>query len=123
MKFEWDENKRDSNLAKHGLDFADAEVVFSDPNALSGPDNRFNDDRWQLIGKLEDTLIILVAYKELDTETIRVISMRKATTNEKERYFQELALHANDPIVHLLERLERERRFKEESERLKKENE
>ncbi len=123
MRFEWDENKRISNLDKHGLDFADAEIVFSDPNAFSGPDDRYNDDRWQLVGKLIDTIIVLVAYIEPDSETIRVISMRKTTSREKERYLQELAHHANDSMVHLLEKLEKERRFKEESEKLKYENE
>jgi uncharacterized DUF497 family protein len=28
MRFEWDERKRLSNLAKHGLDFLDADLVF-----------------------------------------------------------------------------------------------
>lgn len=123
MIFEWDENKRERNLVKHGLDFSDAEVVFNDPNALSAPDNRYTDDRWQLIGKLEDTLIVLVAYTELNTETIRVISMRKATARERERYLHELAFHANDPLVHLIQQIEKERLLREVSEDLGKETE
>lgn len=31
MKYEWDENKRQENLAKHGLDFADACQLFENP--------------------------------------------------------------------------------------------
>jgi uncharacterized protein len=38
MRYEWDENKNDSNLEKHGLSFETASLVFDDPNALSIPD-------------------------------------------------------------------------------------
>ncbi len=31
MKFEWDEAKRQTNLRKHGLDFADVWKVFRGP--------------------------------------------------------------------------------------------
>ena len=34
MKFTWRESKRNSNLKKHGLDFADAEKVFAGPMAV-----------------------------------------------------------------------------------------
>lgn len=32
--FEWDENKREFNLEKHGIDFADAILIFDDPNRI-----------------------------------------------------------------------------------------
>lgn len=31
MEFEWDENKRQSNLNKHGVDFIDAAKIFNYP--------------------------------------------------------------------------------------------
>ncbi len=31
MKFEWGENKNQTNNRKHGIDFHDAAYVFSDP--------------------------------------------------------------------------------------------
>lgn len=31
MEFEWDENKRRSNLSKHGIDFVRAASIFSSP--------------------------------------------------------------------------------------------
>jgi uncharacterized DUF497 family protein len=34
MEFEWDENKRQENIANHGIDFEDAISVFFDSNAL-----------------------------------------------------------------------------------------
>lgn len=39
MRFIWDETKRQTNLNKHGLDFADAEQVFAGPMAIF-EDNR-----------------------------------------------------------------------------------
>jgi uncharacterized DUF497 family protein len=40
MKYEWDEAKNRTNLAKHGLSFEDAEQVFA------GPCVTFEDDRF-----------------------------------------------------------------------------
>ena len=34
MIYEWDEAKREANLAKHGLDFADADLVLESPFVL-----------------------------------------------------------------------------------------
>lgn len=39
MRYEWDESKRHANLAKHGVDFADA------VGALEGPHNLTVEDR------------------------------------------------------------------------------
>jgi uncharacterized DUF497 family protein len=38
MEIEWDPNKADINLQKHGISFSDAEAVLFDPNALSCED-------------------------------------------------------------------------------------
>ncbi len=35
MKFEWDANKRQINLQRHGIDFIGVSEVFDDPNALT----------------------------------------------------------------------------------------
>jgi uncharacterized DUF497 family protein len=39
MKYEWDESKRESNLKKHGVDFADAVGALEDPMNLTREDN------------------------------------------------------------------------------------
>ena len=90
MRFGWDDQKRDSNLSKHGLDFGDAPEVFAGLT-LTVRDDRFEygEYRFLTLGMLKD-IVVLVAHTETDEE-IRVISMRKATKNEKERYFQSLA--------------------------------
>jgi hypothetical protein len=39
MNFEWDSNKEQSNIAKHGIDFAEASTVFGDPLELTIADS------------------------------------------------------------------------------------
>jgi len=92
MRFEWDEKKNQSNRAKHGLSFETARLVFDDPFHLSIQD-RFSggEERWQTIGKAGNIVLLLVAHTyqtEGGEELIRIISARKATKRERERYEQ-----------------------------------
>jgi uncharacterized protein len=85
--FTWDEPKRQANLARHGLDFADAEKVFAGPMVLF-EDNRADYGEQRMIGVgLLDYLVVLIVHVEND-ETIRIISMRKADGNETDIYYQ-----------------------------------
>ena len=81
MRFIWDENKRQANLNKHGLDFSNAEQVFQGPIVVY-EDNRYiyNEQRMIAVGLLQDA-VVLIVHIELANE-IRIISMRKATKNE-----------------------------------------
>jgi uncharacterized DUF497 family protein len=86
MKFEWDEPKNQTNIQKHGFDFVDAPEVFDSP-LLEAIDDRedYGEDRWIGIGMLK-TWVVVVVYTEPDEETVRIISMRKATSHERSRY-------------------------------------
>jgi uncharacterized protein len=88
--FEWDNAKNLSNQRKHKISFDTAQLVFDDPFALSGPERIEGDEeRWQTIGKIGTTLIVLVAHTVRfvnDTEIIRIISARKTTAEERKRY-------------------------------------
>lgn len=86
MHFVWDEQKRQTNLAKHGLDFADVHKVFEGAIILF-EDNRFEygEQRMVAIGLLDVTVVVVVHVD--DDNTIRIISMRKATKNEQRTYF------------------------------------
>jgi uncharacterized protein len=87
VNFTWDEAKRQANLAKHGLDFADAAKVFAGPMVLF-EDNRVEYGEQRMIGVgLLDYLVVLIVHVESD-ETIRIISMRKADGNETDLYYQ-----------------------------------
>ena len=85
MRFTWDEAKRRANLAKHGLDFKDAWRVFEDEVVML-EDDRFDygEDRYVTIGVLRNELVSIVHTWEDDT--IRLISMRKASARERDIY-------------------------------------
>ncbi|MDR2678668.1 MAG: BrnT family toxin [Zoogloeaceae bacterium] len=86
MNFTWNPGKRLANQKKHGLDFADAERVFSG-DTQTFPDNRFayGEMRYITVGMLDGT-VVAIAHTESETE-IRVISMRKAERHEQKLYF------------------------------------
>ena len=87
MQFEWDEKKNNENITKHGLDFADALQVFENP-LLAKLDDRedYGEDRWIGISMMSNGIIVVIVFTEKEQETIRIISMRKATKNERTRY-------------------------------------
>ncbi len=85
MKLEWDENKRQINLRKHGIDFREAHEIFGNP-LLSKIDKRYyNEERWIALG-MTHRCVVLVVFTEHDDETIRIISIRKATRRERKTY-------------------------------------
>lgn len=87
MNFTWDETKRQTNLQKHGLDFADAEKVFNGPLVLF-EDTRENYGEQRMIGiGLLDYLVVLMVHVESDGD-IRIISMRKADSDETDLYYK-----------------------------------
>ena len=89
MRSSWSERKRAMNLKDHGLDFVDAPRVF-EGLTLSFEDERFGyeERRFVTLGLLAG-VPVSVAHTETDYE-IRVISFRKATTREAQRYFREV---------------------------------
>ncbi len=89
MNFTWNEVKRQTNLKKHGLDFADVERVFSG-HTLTQPDTRFayTENRFSTIGLL-GVKVVVIAHTETIDE-IHIISMRKAERYEQKNYFSSL---------------------------------
>jgi uncharacterized protein len=85
MDFEWDEAKANSNLRKHGVDFADAVGVFDDPLALSMPDDESNERRSLGIGTDLLGRVLVVVYT-IRGDKVRLISARRATSSERRRY-------------------------------------
>ncbi len=85
MEFEWDDAKRLSNLAKHGLDFADVERL-DWANAVTIRDLRFADgeERYRAFVRLEGTLhSIALVYRGGVT---RILSFRLANRKERKLY-------------------------------------
>ena len=89
MKFEWDENKRLINLQRHGIDFADVDLVFESETATT-VDERidYGETRYLTYGYLRGEIVTIV-HTETD-EAIRVISFRKATRYEQTEYIKKI---------------------------------
>lgn len=91
MRWEWDDEKNRTNELKHGLDFETAQLTFDDPLAVSRLDLYPNEERWQTIGVIDRTVVIVVhtlpAYDaETGVDIGRIISARKATRYERRLY-------------------------------------
>ena len=94
MNFEWDDTKRKLNIKKHGIDFINASMIF-DSYTLTIKDDRFKDDRYDYgeerfvtFGILEGRVVVVVHTENEDS--IRIISVRKATKYEEKKYFSQI---------------------------------
>jgi uncharacterized DUF497 family protein len=87
MKFIWDENKNKSNIRKHDIDFKDATEIFN-YQMLCFLDTRKNygEERWIGIGVLKGSKAVIIYTEDELLEEIRIISVRKATINESEKF-------------------------------------
>ncbi|WP_204102734.1 MULTISPECIES: BrnT family toxin [Spirulina sp. CCY15215] len=87
LQFEWDEQKANLNLKKHGINFEDAKAVFVDPLAY------IFDDEWHSMGEKREIIIghnlknylLLVSFTERANK-IRIISARLVTKKERKDY-------------------------------------
>ena len=82
MRFEWDNRKAESNLAKHGVRFAEAVSVLEDEMAVTIPDEHADEPRLATIGMDAQARVLVVVYT-LRKDVIRIISARKATKRER----------------------------------------
>ncbi|XGV99669.1 MAG: BrnT family toxin [Leptolyngbya sp. BL-A-14] len=90
MKFEWDQQKNQTNIAKHELDFADASQIFRLPLRIALDDRQdYGEERWIGLGMLNGRVVVVV-FTEPDNETIRILSLRKALPYERKLYEQYL---------------------------------
>jgi uncharacterized protein len=86
MQFEWDEAKSEACFRNRGFDFAYAAFAFADPDRMVRQDSRYSygEDRYQLIGRVEGRLFVLVYTPRNDV--MRIISARKANQREVKLY-------------------------------------
>ena len=88
MEFEWDEKKRESNLRKHGIDFAYAKEIWSGATLESSARSTHNEIRRTAIGQL-GARILAVVYTDRG-EKRRIISARRASRKERAHYNHEI---------------------------------
>lgn len=88
--FEWNPEKAEANLKKHGVSFEEAETVFSDPLSLTVPDPLHSDEenRFIITGYSDKQRQLIVVHTDRN-DKIRIISARTATTGERKKYEQE----------------------------------
>jgi uncharacterized protein len=85
--YEWDSEKALANLHKHGIDFADAAIALEDEQALTIEDDYSDERRFITIGAdgLGRLLTVVYTYR---SAIIRIISARKATSQERQNYLE-----------------------------------
>lgn len=92
LRFEWDDNKNQTNIKKHGISFEEATSVFYDDQALIINDEIHSlvEERFVLIGFSfkYNLLVVCHCYRGNDS-IIRIISARKATRKESEEYLKD----------------------------------
>ena len=84
LPFEFDSQKSQSNLKKHGIDFVEAQLLWLDPYLLEIPARTIDEPRYLMIGKILDKhWSAVVTYRD---ESIRIISVRRARIEEVKIY-------------------------------------
>jgi uncharacterized DUF497 family protein len=88
MRFEWDPEKAKRNVRKHGVSFEDAAAAFGDPLSLTifDPDYSDEEDRFILLGAMNDGRLVVVMHVERAGGVVRIISARLATRVERKTY-------------------------------------
>jgi hypothetical protein len=85
VRFVWDPRKAKANLKKHGVSFDEASTAFQDELGAYFPDS-LHKDRFILIGYSRQERLLYVVHAEVASNTVRIISARKATNHERTRY-------------------------------------
>lgn len=87
MQFEWDRKKAQNNIRKHKVSFDEAMTVFYDPLSATfdDPDNSLDEERFITIGYSSRERLLVISHTERG-KTIRIISARRATTQERKRH-------------------------------------
>jgi len=87
MGFEWDADKAELNLRKHGVSFQEAVCVFSSPLSATydDPDHSQEEQRYLTVGTSRFGRLLIVSHTDRG-DNIRIISARETTRRERIRY-------------------------------------
>jgi uncharacterized DUF497 family protein len=87
VPFEWDPNKAQANVRKHGVQFSEATGIFSDDYAITIPDDESDPDEQRFVtlgmGTKGRILVVVYCYRR---ENIRIVSARTAGPPERQEY-------------------------------------
>ena len=83
-KFEFDTNKSNTNFDKHGINFIDAQELWTDPDLLQIKAKSEDEERYLVIGTIADKFwSAVITYRD---NTIRIISVRRSRKAEVSIY-------------------------------------
>lgn len=87
MEFEWNPDKSEANLKKHGISFHEAATVFGDPLSITfnDPNHSIGEHRFLTFGYSRANQLLVVVHAERRGKT-RIISARRATRQERKIY-------------------------------------
>lgn len=88
MEFEWDEGKAAANLAKHGIAFIDAVEAFDGPMLVQASP-RAEEPRKVALGLCRGVIVAIIFVER--GERVRLISVRRARTYEREAWHDRFA--------------------------------
>ncbi len=88
IRYDWDEEKRRTNLRKHDLDFEDAWRIYEHPRKVTFEDEYPYEERYRDFAEINGTVRLLVY--TIRGKKVRCISFRAATRAEQEIYYEEI---------------------------------
>jgi len=86
MPFEFDSRKSTLNKSKHGIDFGEAQELWSDENRLETVAQSATEPRFQVLGLIRGVLwSAFITYRGANA---RIISVRRARREERKQYHE-----------------------------------
>ena len=86
MRFEWDDNKRHANVAKHDIDFTQAaQMLACSPHMLRDARKEYGEKRCLAVGE-QDDMVLVVVFTMRGDSVFRIISARRANARERRKY-------------------------------------
>lgn len=84
MDFEFDPEKSAANMAKHGIDFVQAQALWDDPGHVEVPARTVGESRWLVVGRIDGVHWSAVVTNR--DQRVRIISVRRSRPEEVNLY-------------------------------------
>lgn len=89
MQYTWNPAKAASNIVDHQVTFEEAISALEDPHAWPFPDDAKGERRLVVLGWSDQARVLYVVTLDIDDDTVRIISARKATRTEARMYAEQ----------------------------------
>jgi hypothetical protein len=87
VRFEWDDEKNEINIRKHGIPFTTAVLIFEDPNCLTFPERiEAGETRWHAVGAVQGSLVVHTCGEQGAEQIVRIVSARRTASHERKPY-------------------------------------